>query len=148
MLSEKRLAANRQNAQRSTGPLTEAGKSISRQNSLKHGLTGAGVVLTDDDAAEVEAKRQSFSELIAPANELEAVLVERMALASVRMNRCVEVDRTRRKVRKQRARQQWEADSQRALQFAVGKLECEPEEGRRLLVESALGCCWMVDQFE
>src|SRR5689334_21817312 len=89
MISEQRLAANRQNAARSTGPRTEAGKELSRRNSLKLGLTGAGVVLADDDAAEVEAKRELFSATIDTANEVEAVLVERMALASVRMNRCV-----------------------------------------------------------
>jgi hypothetical protein len=38
MVSSTRLAANRANAKRSTGPRTEAGKSRSRLNALKHGL--------------------------------------------------------------------------------------------------------------
>ena len=36
--SEKQLIANRQNAQKSTGPKTEAGKKKSSQNAVKHGL--------------------------------------------------------------------------------------------------------------
>lgn len=34
----RKSAANRRNAQRSTGPKTEAGKSIAKLNALKHGL--------------------------------------------------------------------------------------------------------------
>ncbi len=33
------LAANRNNAQRSTGPITDRGKAASRGNALRHGLT-------------------------------------------------------------------------------------------------------------
>jgi hypothetical protein len=39
IISEKRLLANRRNAQRSTGPRTAEGKQISRNNALRHGLT-------------------------------------------------------------------------------------------------------------
>ena len=48
--SPARLEANRKNASRSTGPRTDRGKSISRKNSLKHGLT-AEVVRTPEEEA-------------------------------------------------------------------------------------------------
>jgi hypothetical protein len=38
MISERKVAANRKNAQRSTGPRTVQGKARSRQNALRHGL--------------------------------------------------------------------------------------------------------------
>ncbi len=38
-ISERRLRANRANAQRSTGPKTAAGKARSRANAVKHGLS-------------------------------------------------------------------------------------------------------------
>lgn len=40
MTSAVQMAANRRNAQHSTGPRTSAGKSRSSQNALKHGFTG------------------------------------------------------------------------------------------------------------
>jgi hypothetical protein len=39
MASGRQRAANRRNAQRSTGPRSAAGKRASRQNALRHGLT-------------------------------------------------------------------------------------------------------------
>jgi hypothetical protein len=36
MASQKEIDANRRNAQRSTGPVTPAGKSLAKFNALKH----------------------------------------------------------------------------------------------------------------
>ena len=44
MASEKQIEANRRNAQKSTGPRTEGGKSRSRMNALRHGFASAGQV--------------------------------------------------------------------------------------------------------
>jgi hypothetical protein len=53
MTSEAKIAANRRNAQRSTGPRTARGKAHVRRNALQHGL--AAVVVGDPAmAAEVD----------------------------------------------------------------------------------------------
>ena len=49
--SEARILANKMNAQKSKGPTSTEGKMRSRRNALKHGMTGAGVVLPDEAAA-------------------------------------------------------------------------------------------------
>jgi hypothetical protein len=85
--SEARVQANRKNAARSTGPKTEEGKERSRQNSLKHGLTGAGVVLIEADAAEVERRTLKFADELMALGEVGQALVRRAALNSVRMER-------------------------------------------------------------
>src|SRR5687768_17091307 len=43
--SARRLAANRRNAQRSTGPRTDAGKRRASRNALKHGLCSTSACL-------------------------------------------------------------------------------------------------------
>ena len=45
MSTPKQIAANRRNAQKSTGPRTTAGKAKTRLNPLKHGLTAETIVL-------------------------------------------------------------------------------------------------------
>jgi len=47
MATDKQIAANRRNAQKSTGPKSLAGRARSSRNSLRHGLTKP---LTDDPA--------------------------------------------------------------------------------------------------
>jgi len=44
MTSERQIDANRRNAQKSTGPKTEAGKKQSSANAYRHGLTSCGRV--------------------------------------------------------------------------------------------------------
>ncbi len=87
--SEARIAANRANALKSTGPKTEAGKEKSRANALKHGLTGAGVVLPNEDADEVERTFAAFEPDFGPVDEMGRVLIRRAATCAVRMERAV-----------------------------------------------------------
>jgi hypothetical protein len=88
--SEARIKANQANALKSRGPVTVEGKEKSRRNALKHGLTGAGVVLAEADAAEVERRTAAFKEELLPIGEVEMALVRRAALNSVRMERAAD----------------------------------------------------------
>jgi hypothetical protein len=51
-ISEARLAANRENAQKSSGPVTPEGKAKSCLNAVKHGLTGGSVLFASQDEAQ------------------------------------------------------------------------------------------------
>jgi len=48
-ISERRLAANRANAQLSTGPRTEEGKAVSSLNAVKTGLCGRIVLVPSEE---------------------------------------------------------------------------------------------------
>jgi hypothetical protein len=85
--SEARILANQANARLSTGPKTAEGKERSRANALKHGLTGAGVVLPEADAAEVERRAAAFAAETHASGEIGQALARRAALNSVRMER-------------------------------------------------------------
>jgi hypothetical protein len=60
-ISEKKLEANRANAQKSTGPRTDEGKRASRMNAVSHGLLAQTVVITAGDYQEDE---QAFAEVL------------------------------------------------------------------------------------
>jgi hypothetical protein len=49
MTSSRQFEANRRNATRSTGPITEAGKDRSRRKAIRHGLCAETVVGTLED---------------------------------------------------------------------------------------------------
>jgi hypothetical protein len=88
--SPAQLEANRRNSLLSKGPTSPEGRSISRRNSLKHGLTGAGVVLPTDDAAEVARRFGALEAELNPKSELARMLVNRVATLSLRMEHCAE----------------------------------------------------------
>src|ERR1700760_3600465 len=88
--SPRQLESNRRNAGRSTGPRTALGKSISCRNSLKHGMTGSGVVLAAEDAAELERRTEALLVEMEPRGELARNLVRRVALMTVKLDRCSE----------------------------------------------------------
>ena len=90
--SDARIAANRANSALSTGPKTEAGKAASRANSYKHGMTGLGVVLSDADAARVEATVREIGDELKPSCAIGRALAKRVAILAVRMERCVAHD--------------------------------------------------------
>lgn len=60
-ISERKLQANRDNAKRSTGPRTDAGKAISRRNALKHGILSQAIdlppMITKADRCSIKAFR-------------------------------------------------------------------------------------------
>jgi hypothetical protein len=78
-ISDARLAANQANAQFSTGPKSEAGKTTSSLNGLKTGLTGRTVLLSGDDIASYQSHVESFLKRCQPLNEAEHNLVQSLA---------------------------------------------------------------------
>lgn len=59
--SRRKVAANRENAKRSTGPRTERGKSYSRLNALKHGILASVAV---SEVLEGRAERDLFDQMV------------------------------------------------------------------------------------
>jgi hypothetical protein len=89
--SPKQLAANRRNAQQSTGPKTLEGRAISKMNALKHGLLAQTVVVRGHQLKESrnEFKKlcQEFYADLNPAGPLEEMLVGQIVTATWRLRR-------------------------------------------------------------
>jgi hypothetical protein len=77
--SEAKLAANRANAQHSTGPRTEEGKAKSSMNAVKTGLTGRTVLLPTDDALAYQHHLDRHFREFSPATDKEKALVQTIA---------------------------------------------------------------------
>ena len=86
-ISPQRLAANRANAQLSTGPRSDAGKAQSSLNAVKTGLTGRTVLLPSEDAEAYETHLLQYLEEFAPVGERETQLVQSLADTQWRLAR-------------------------------------------------------------
>ena len=93
MVSERKLAANRRNAKRSTGPKTPEGKAVVRYNALKHGLCAEVAVIRSGEGAEDPDEFRTLLEGLVedfqPVGVSEHLLVERIAICHWRLGRAV-----------------------------------------------------------
>jgi hypothetical protein len=86
-VSEAKLAANRANAQLSTGPTSAEGKSKSSLNAVKTALTGRTVLLPTDDAEAYEQHLRAYDKEFKPMTPRETELVQSVADSSWRLHR-------------------------------------------------------------
>ena len=91
-ISNLQLAANRKNAQRSTGPRTPEGKKRSCLNALRHGLSGQVVVMPDEDMQAYLAFIKDFVHDLHPVTEPEKQLAQDIANCQWRLNRSVSIE--------------------------------------------------------
>jgi hypothetical protein len=92
MTSERQRAANRRNAQRSTGPRTAEGGEISSRNSQQHGVLSRRVT-TDVEGNEIyERMLNGFMGEYGPRSETEILLVERLANLFWRERRLIQTE--------------------------------------------------------
>lgn len=87
-----RADQNRLNALNSTGPRTALGKSISKLNAVKTGLTGRTVLLPTDDAARYEQHVQNWFKDLNPEGPRECALVQSIADSHWRTERIVRLE--------------------------------------------------------
>jgi hypothetical protein len=79
MATEAQLAANRQNAQLSSGPASAEGKNRSSHNAVKTGLTGQTVLLPTDNVEAYQAHVARLQKQFSPATDEERTLVQALA---------------------------------------------------------------------
>jgi hypothetical protein len=92
MSTPNRIEINRNNAQHSTGPVTEAGKRRSSMNALKHGLTGQLRFMSDEVLEIYQAHVKSFHDEYQPEGATEEHLVQSLVDVSWRLNRIADLE--------------------------------------------------------
>jgi hypothetical protein len=118
-----RAAINRENAQKSSGPVSKEGKAISSLNALKHGLTGNTVLVKSDDADAYQQRLDEYVALYHPANIEERHLVQSIHDTTWRLDRVINME---------------------SVIFAKGRIELEgcfygqPEDQRASYIEDEI----------
>jgi hypothetical protein len=92
MATERQIAANRQNALRSTGPRTPEGKAAVRFNAAKHCLLAEAALLPDENPEDLRRVRDAIWKELEPQGELEAMEVDRVVSCFWRLRRVVKVE--------------------------------------------------------
>ena len=87
MPTKAQVNANRQNAQKSTGPKTPEGKAAVSKNSTKHGLLSHKDVISSESQEEFDLHRDQFLEELAPATPMESFLADRIVSLTWRLKR-------------------------------------------------------------
>jgi hypothetical protein len=86
-VSEKKRAANRANAKKSTGPRTPQGKKRVSLNALTHGLTASTAVLPFENADHFEKFASALRADLRPSGFLQTLLAERVIDAAWKLRR-------------------------------------------------------------
>ncbi|MHC4556587.1 MAG: hypothetical protein ACYTFW_02815 [Planctomycetota bacterium] len=87
MSTQKQINANRQNAQKSTGPRTAEGKAAVSQNAVKHGLFASEAVIKGENQADFYLYHEEMLGELAPVGAMESMLAERFVSLSWRLRR-------------------------------------------------------------
>jgi len=90
-VSQRKIEANRRNAQKSTGPKTSRGKAAVRFNALKHGLLAEQILLAAsvEERSLVERVLKGVYDHFEPVGYLEAHCVEELAVCLLKNRRAL-----------------------------------------------------------
>jgi len=135
-MGQQRAEANRINAQRSSGPKTELGKSRSKMNALKHGFSAKKVVIGDEDPREFDALRATLECDFQPETALERELVDQLAGSLWRLRRVPAIEaaivRAREEEAYSRLYSEVEDNNKRRIQNEISR-RCSESFGNRSL---------------
>ncbi len=95
LTSDKQLAANRRNAQLSTGPLSPEGKRRSSGNSLKHAIFQKALFVNSDNLEELKEFNLVLYGLVQewkPEGQTETLILQKIAIDYIRLRRVLQYE--------------------------------------------------------
>ncbi len=144
-ISPARLAANRANAAKSTGPTTDAGKARSRANAVKHGLRSLVVPVADE--ATIHARAIGVFETFRPRTEVQAWFCGRVTQTMIQLDHLSIIERQTRDEVAHRAETSWEDDQRREANRLGARLSRSPEQTVDQLRQTGAGCDWLITRW-
>ena len=144
-VSEARIAANRRNSGKSTGPRTQEGKDRSRANALKHGLCAA--VLVQEDRAQIQARAVELYKAFKPYTDYQSWQLDRAAVLTLRIERAEAIERRVRDKIALAAELSWDDDRKLEAEVRGGMISKKPAETVELLRKTPQGCDWLMKRW-
>ena len=92
MATEAQIKANQENAKKSTGPKTVAGKQRSSMNAMTHGIFAQIPIFPGENRENLTALADAINQAYKPQDAMEMILVERIIVASYRQIRLREAE--------------------------------------------------------
>ncbi len=141
--SDAQIAANRANAQKSTGPTTEAGKSRSRGNAMKHGLTAQVIDLVASPLGPDQAGTMPVAAVTG-----RAFLGKLLTRTMTQMDRTQVIEDELRAEAVLRAQTVWDADRTAVVEQLALKLRRNPSAVVAELRRTPHGCAWLIYRWD
>jgi len=129
MSSNDQQQASRNNGKKSRGPKTSQGKAVSALNAIKYGFYARDPLLPGESADEFAAFRTRLTASLAPAGEMELLLVGRLVNAAWRLRRFPQIEA------EILTSQMWSDVAQKSRTYAVellGLCSLDPKEAPAL----------------
>ncbi len=131
-----------------TGPKTEAGKSRSRRNSLKHGLSGNGVILPSELSERIEHRKAACRLDYKPQGIVQEFLVDRIGTETVLLEHCEALKIVAMDWVALDAVETWDTDRKLDAAILFDKLKRKPEIVQKRLLQTTQGCDTLVQGWE
>lgn len=90
--TKKRDTVREIHLNKSTGPTTKTGKSVSSKNATRHGLFSKRLILEDEEPTDFESLQIELQRSLAPVGMIELALVEKVAITIWRQRRLVSAE--------------------------------------------------------
>src|SRR3954464_13396267 len=147
-ISPERCQINRDNAKKSTGPRSPAGRKAAAMNAAKHLLRAETLAFDETDALLLRDALFYWMEFYQPETPAEVEYINIAATAQVQGERsrrfyAAETADNRRKAGTRHDQQEEDLVAERRK-----TLKDEPEDTVRLLKRSAAGCRWLIGRWE
>jgi len=95
MTSARKISANRENAKKSTGPRSRAGKKNTSSNALKHGFYSRELDIREDQRADFETLRETLCQQLSPETPLQKVAFEQIVSSCWRCKLAIRLEMQR-----------------------------------------------------
>jgi hypothetical protein len=138
---------NRENASRSTGPRTDAGKRSSSMNSLKHGLCIRKLALPDEDAALLQEKLAWWNGYYRPDTPGECELIEMAVTASLQRARSHRFLTAALTDQVRTAAKRWDEAREDEVLRLARLLVADPAAAVPALRRTGHGCRWLIGRW-